>query len=224
MLREINDGGGRGIYDTNPRDEGTDLEHWEGRLDVNHMTMVGHSYGATLALQTLKGGPSETLPFEGAIILDPGKQSGPLNDDVRVPALVIHSNSWSKTHSVFFGRPHFEVVRELVEGIIKRGRHAWFVTSLGTSHPSVTDAPLIEPLLLSWTTGATIDVRRGVDEYVEISEDFLRFQHTGRKTGLLEVPVTHPTYDNKGTRWKSDMATMPGEYARYWQVHVAPDP
>jgi len=49
------------------------------------------------------------------------------------------------------------------------------MTSLGTSHPSVTDAPLLEPFLLSFTTGASIDVYQGLRQYVHVAEDFLAF-------------------------------------------------
>jgi len=221
VLREINAGSGDMVFKNNPRTEGSDLDQWTGCLNVEEMTVGGHSYGATGALQTLRGGPSTALPFKGAIILDPGKSSGPLNDDVRVPILIVHSNSWSKKHSIFYGQPHFEVVRELAQNVLKRGHAAWFATSLGTTHPSVTDAPLIEPMLLSWTTGAKIDVREGVEQYVKVSEQFLRFQRTGEKTGLLKLPITHPQYqdDERSTELKEK---MPEEYRKCWQVHMAP--
>lgn len=151
------------------------------------------------------------------LILYRGKHSGPLNTDIDVPTMVIHSNSWSSAHSIFFGRPHFDVVKELVEGVAKRGKAAWFMTSLGTSHPSVTDAPLIEPTLLSWTTGSTIDVKEGLHQYVGVSLEFLQYQRTGRATGLLAQPVTNPKYkDGTGD------VSLPKEFRKYWQIHVAP--
>jgi len=85
----------------------------------------------------------------------------------------------------------------------------------------VTDAPLIEPMLLSWTTGSTIDVRDGVDVYVKVSEEFLQFQRTGQKTGLLAQHVTHPEYVEHGSSKELD-EKMPEEYQKYWQIHVAP--
>jgi platelet-activating factor acetylhydrolase len=88
---------------------------------------------------------------------------------------------------------------------------------VGTSHPSVTDAPLIEPLLLHWTTGATIDAHQGVREYVEVSQSFLRYQNTGETTGLLAECVTHPEYNVPDSNH-----TLPETYRKYWQVHVAP--
>lgn len=139
-----------------------------------------------------------------------------------MPLLIIHSNSWSATHSLFYGRPHFSVVKSLVANVTSStGKAAWFLTSLGTSHPSVTDAPLIEPLLLSWTTGATIDVQEGVREYVRASSEFLAYQHTGKRTGLLAQPVSHEEYRDRKERGGKDV--LEERYRRYWEVHVAPE-
>lgn len=46
-----------------------------------------------------------------------------------MPLLVVHSHSWSSAHSLFSGRPHFDVVRDRVEQVKARGWAAWFVTS-----------------------------------------------------------------------------------------------
>lgn len=94
---------------------------------------------------------------------------------------------------------------------------------VGTSHPSVTDAPLIEPILLSWTTGSTIPVQEGVNVYVEAAEQFLLYQKTGKRTGLLNQPVTHPTYNEPIGEGKMDR-NVPEEVKKYWQIHVAPAP
>jgi platelet-activating factor acetylhydrolase len=128
VLRRLNDGGGEKIHLQNSRHEGRDLGEWTGRLSKN-TTIGGHSFGATLAMQVLKGGSSDLLPFGGAVALDPGKQSGQLNSDIRVPTLILHSNSWSKQRSIFFGRPHFDVVKDIVQSVLKRGKDAWFMTS-----------------------------------------------------------------------------------------------
>lgn len=171
-----------------------------------------------------------------------GKNSGPLNHEVSVPILVVHSNSWSSRHSVFHGRPHFDVVRDLVEQVNERGPKAWFMTScksafrgylflsilahdqflVGTTHPSVTDAPLIEPMLLSWTTGSTIDVKEGLSQYVRVTMEFLDFLKTGQVAGVLSEPPMSKTYshypwENTAERKVSD------DISQFWQVHVAPE-
>lgn len=193
---------------------------------MERVVMAGHSYGATLALQALKGAPSEKLPFVGGIILDPGKQSGPLNDDVRVPIVIIHSQSWSAKHSMFHGRPHFEVVKELVEKVNRKEpnkapKYGWFLTAKGTTHPTVTDAPLIEPFLLAWTTGATINAQEGVLQYVKVCEEFMEYLEDGHRRGILGEDVTHPTYneDIRDERRKEEIAV---NISKYWQIHVSP--
>ncbi|KAH9819317.1 Platelet-activating factor acetylhydrolase, isoform II [Teratosphaeria destructans] len=224
VLRMINDGQGHNVFKNNPRAEGSGLAQWRSRLNMDRVVVGGHSYGATLALQTLKGGPKPERPFVAAIILDPGKQSGPLNTDISVPILVIHSDSWSKKHTIFHGRPHFDVVKEIVQRVLEtKHQYAWFMTARGTTHPSVTDAPLIEPLLLSWTTGATIPVKEGVKQYVKVTDEFMRFLEDGHRHGILGEEVTHPEYD-KDIRDKARKQAMieKGDVEKYWQIHVAP--
>ena len=220
VLDDINAGRGDEVYNDNARSEGKDLGQWTGQLNMSQVTIAGHSFGATLALQTLKDAPSAKLPLHGCIALDPGKSSGQLNTDINVPTMIIHSNSWSSKHSVFFGRPHFDVVKELAQSVLDKGLGSWFLTSLGTSHPSVTDAPLIEPLLLSWTTGATIDVKEGVEQYVKATEEFLQYQHTGKvsDSGLLAQNVSHEEYKDP----EGNTSGLDKRFRKYWEVHVAP--
>lgn len=95
------------------------------------------------------------------------------------------------------------------------------MTARATSHPSVTDAPLIEPLLLSWTTGATVDVREGVMMYVKASHEFMQFLQDGHRRGVLAEEVTHPEYDND-IRDDDRKKDMNPEIEKHWQIHVAP--
>ncbi|KYK58910.1 hypothetical protein DCS_00037 [Drechmeria coniospora] len=214
LLDTINAGNASDVAASNSRPEGRTLHAWTSRLDLTRLTLGGHSYGATLALQALARAP---FPVAGGIVLDPGKSSGPLNPNASVPILVVHSDSWSRQPSLFFGRPHFDVVRRLVRGILNRTGAAWFVTALGTSHPSVSDAPLIEPLLLRWATGASMDAREALKGYVAVSVDFLRFLRTGKPEGLLAEPVTHDTYAS----WVSEERMQSFQLARLWKIHVS---
>jgi platelet-activating factor acetylhydrolase len=235
ILKQINAGHGAWTLAQNPYHEGSDLPNWASRLNTHAMIMAGHSYGATTTLQALRGGPTDARPFAAAIALDPGKQSGPLNRDIHVPLLVVHSNSWSSRRSVFYGRPHFDTVRDIVVANNARGNPSWFMTSIGTSHPSVTDAPLLEPWLLSFTTGATIDVYQGLRQYVHVAEDFLAFVAGGEVRGLMAEKAEFPEYDHGAVLGMGkpgqggDKGVVEdlkqGEWAdwrRYWQLHVSP--
>lgn len=227
VLRELNSGNGRDVFDSNYRKEGQSLAAFEKRLDFTHLTIAGHSFGATGAMQALKSANKTTAtrswnnPAVGGIILDPGKSSGRLNPDIDVPLLVVHSDSWSKTHAIFFGAPHFDTVKNIASEVLNRTGATWFMTSLKTSHPSITDAPLIEPLLLSWTTGATINVKEGLREYVRVSLEFLTFLKNGERKGVLDIGVTHEQYGND-TRTDLQKEKMDPKTSRYWEVHVAP--
>lgn len=211
------------------------LSGWQGRLDLSLLTIAGHSYGATGALQaltttTLPSSPKKDSDEEekekkvkakAGIILDPGKSSGPLNNETTQPLLIIHSNSWSRAHSLFHGRPHFDTVRDLARAANKAGPVAWFLTSIGTSHPSVTDAPLLEPLLLAWTTGASLDVRQALGEYVRASVEFLDAVLDDKDKGpLLKEPVTHEEYG----KWvsKEREKEFSKDLAKLWEIHVSP--
>ncbi|KAK2000720.1 PAF-acetylhydrolase family member [Colletotrichum falcatum] len=221
VLQGLHAGKGSAVFASNARKEGRGLAEWGGRLNLSQTVIAGHSFGATGALQALRGATSAKNPAVGGIILDPGKSSGMLNTDIDVPILVIHSDSWSKKITPFFGRPHFDTVRDMARDVLGRVGSSWFVTSLRTSHPSVTDAPLIEPLLLRWTTGATIDVHRGLKEYVRVSREFMDFLRDGSRGGVLSEDVTHEEY-GKDIMTDEQRRRMPKETTQYWQIHVAP--
>ena len=72
---------------------------------------------------------------------------------------------------MFSGRPHVDIVRGNIEHVsLARGKSAWLMKAQGPKHSSVTDTPLLEPELLSWATGSTVDPLGGFDQYVEAAE------------------------------------------------------
>ncbi|OJJ08189.1 hypothetical protein ASPVEDRAFT_203577 [Aspergillus versicolor CBS 583.65] len=221
VLRMLANGEGEDVFRHNARGEGAHLSEWQGRLNIDQIILAGHSYGATGTLRTCLGAPSPPLPIAGCVALDPGKSSGPLNDDIAVPLLIIHSQSWSRKFSVFMGRPHFDVVKELAQKCLRRTGAAWFMTSLGTSHPSCTDAPVIQPLLLGWATGATIAADEGVTQYVRRIQEFVYYVLTGEATGLLAQGETHTCYHESAlVPWTKVYG--PRDWTKDWQIHVAP--
>lgn len=226
VIRLLDEGQGDQISKQNPRGEGEDLAGWKGRLDLDSMFVGGHSFGAVSALRALRTAPSSALPFKGGIVLDPGKESGPLNTEIDVPIVIINSDSWSSKHSIFFGRPHFDVVRDIAEKVLKHNIPAWFLTSMNTTHPSCTDAPVIAPTMLSWATGSTVDAKEGVMMYIQTSWDFMRFiaEEKMPKHSILAEGVSHRKYDIKKDGIKEDVKSRwkANGWNDMWQVHVAP--
>jgi len=215
---------------SNSRHEGTGAGlssgTWTSRLNTSLTILAGHSYGATGALQALKtpssSSSSKNQPplFAAGILLDPGKSSGPLNNAISVPILIIHSQSWSASPSTFSptGRPHFDTVRDIATSLNSRGVPAWFLTSMGTSHASVTDAPIIEPGLMKRVTGASVGGLEGVRGYIGVSEEFgafLRGKGKGKGKGVLGLGVT-------GEEFKVGDPGVVVEGRGRWQVHVCP--
>lgn len=187
------------------------------RLDMSAVTVAGHSYGATGALQALKNAPSEEMPINGAIALDPGKGSGPLNDQIDVPTLVMQSGEWTEKQVEFYGQGwHFDVVLE----VVKKAKTGWFMTLGGSAHPSCTDAPLIVPWIMKLATGTTLDGQTALREYIDVSVDFLDYLRHGRRNGLLKSGVSSPAgpIGDSGKRGK-----VKGSAGADWEIHVVPD-
>jgi platelet-activating factor acetylhydrolase len=216
LFKRLNDGDGSSIENLKPESPESALPGFKNRLNLDAVTVIGHSYGATGVLQALKNAPSKESPWNGGLALDPGKESGPLNKDIDVPLLVFQSGEWTEKQVDFYSQgQHFDVVRKLVQSM-KKG---WFMTLAGTAHPSCTDAPLIVPWIMKMVTGTTLDPRIALKEYIDVSVEFLEFLQNGRQTGVLKSPVTSPKgpLGEKGARGK-----VQGKEGADWEIHVVP--
>jgi platelet-activating factor acetylhydrolase len=216
LFGRLNAGGGNDIVNLKPHSPEESLPTFENRLDLDAVTVAGHSYGATGILQALKSAHSEETPINGGIALDPGKASGPLNEDIDVPLLVMQSGEWTEKQVEFYGQGlHFDVVKKLVQNV----KNGWFMTLPGTAHPSCTDAPLIVPWIMKLVLGTTLDPRVALGEYIDVSVEFLDFLRTGRKKGILKSNVTSP----KGPLGDAEKrGKVMGKEGADWEVHVVP--
>lgn len=208
----------RGIQLRNLKPESPEsaVPGFQDRLDMSAVTVAGHSYGATGALQALKNAPDNEIPINGAIALDPGKESGPLNDEIKVPTLVLQSGEWTEKQVEFYGQGwHFNVVRELVA----KAKTGWFMTLGGSAHPSCTDAPLIVPGIMRLVTGTTLDAGTALREYIDVSVDFLEYLRHGKKSRLLASKVSSPD-GPLGDEEKRDK--VQGSAGADWEIHVIP--
>ncbi|CAG5183573.1 uncharacterized protein ALTATR162_LOCUS10648 [Alternaria atra] len=192
------------------------LPGFKNRLNLSAVTVGGHSYGATGVMQALKSAGSKAMPINGGVALDPGKGSGPLNKDIDVPVLVMQSGEWTEKQTDFYGQGwHFNVVK----GIIENVKVGWFMTLMGTAHPSCTDAPLIVPWIMKLVTGTTLNSKDALHEYIDTSVAFLEYLRTGEKKGVLESGVTN---DEGPFHRVTPRETVKGPHGANWEVHVVP--
>ncbi|RYO55352.1 hypothetical protein AA0113_g9066 [Alternaria arborescens] len=192
------------------------LPGFKNRLNLSAVTVGGHSYGATGVMQALKSAGSKEMSINGGVALDPGKGSGPLNKDIDVPILVMQSGEWTEKQTGFYGQGwHFNVVKEIIENV----KEGWFMTLMGTAHPSCTDAPLIVPWIMKLVTGTTLNSKDALHEYIDTSVAFLEYLRTGEKKGVIESGVTN---DEGPFHRVTPRETVKGPHGADWEVHVVP--
>ncbi|KAF2738649.1 hypothetical protein EJ04DRAFT_486123 [Polyplosphaeria fusca] len=216
LFKLLNAGHGDLMRNLKPDSPRTALPSFKNRLNMSAVTVAGHSYGATGAMQALKNAPRDTMPINGGIALDPGKESGPLNADIDIPLLVMQSGQWTEKQTQFYDQGwHFDVVRRIVGGV----KEGWFMTLAGSAHPSCTDAPLIVPWIMRLATGTTLDAKVALKEYIDVSVAFLEYLREGEKAGVLGGGVT----SEKGPLGdKEERGKVEGRFGAEWEVHVVP--
>jgi len=219
VLQSINNGLGQAVYNNNSRNEGKTLSSWQNHLDLKHLVMGGHSFGATLALQVLS---DPSVPANGGLTFDPGKSSGPLNSDFNQSVVIPDSEAWSAEPSEFYGKQHFEVVKSIAQSSLNKTGAGWFMTLLGTSHTSISDAPLLIGSLLSLFDPTSSNVTLGnaeanIQQYVNVSADFFEFLVNGSNSGVLASGITTPEFEIINPNATNVAGIFDG-----WEVHVAP--
>lgn len=124
LFAQLNDGDAP-VVNLKPDSPREALPGFKNRLDLSEITIAGHSYGATGVLQALKLSGPKGSTINGGIALDPGKGSGSLNGDIKVPLLVMQSGEWTEKQADFYGQGwQFDVVKKIVENV----RGGWFMT------------------------------------------------------------------------------------------------
>ena len=219
VLKAINNGQGQQIYQNNSRGEGQTLSSWKSRLDFNNLVMGGHSFGATLALQALS---DSQISAKAGLTFDPGKSSGPLNSNFNQSVLIPDSEAWSAEPAEFYGQQHFDVVEGIAQSALNRTGASWFMTLLGTSHTSITDAPILVGSLLGFFDPTSLNVTLGspesnIQQYVDVSTEFFQFLINGSRSGVLASGVTSPDFIPINLNATNAEGAFHG-----WEVHVAP--
>lgn len=204
VLREINDGHGKMIADRNLRQrpykgssshglQGVDWSQWKDRMQMHHVTMAGHSFGAATTVEVLRSHGRFDYVSQGIIYDIWGAGTRPADDDrpehrISAPILAINSEAFTYWPSNF----------ELVESVIKEAQTepipspSWLMTLRGTVHISQSDFSLLYPNICSLFLKMVANPRRALDLNVNASLEFLD------QTLPRELAQVNRAYKNEG--------------------------
>lgn len=154
---------------------GVDWKAWRGRIDLDHVTACGHSFGAATVVEMLRNGGRFQQYTQGLIYdLWGGGTRPPAEENphhrIQAPILAINSEAFTYWPS------NFETVDSLVDEAQTEPSPApaWLMTVRGTVHISQSDFPLLYPHLCSLFLKAVASPRRALDINVNASLEFLR--------------------------------------------------
>lgn len=141
VLSQLNDGEGEALASSSTRtvDARAKLSDWKGRLDLNNLWALGHSFGGATSIELIRR--PDTI-FTHALVLDPWLEpvakagQGPA---LQKPLFVINSEAFT------IWRGNFDAVRQLVQESHRNSGKGWLMTMTKTVHTDFSDFPLLMP-------------------------------------------------------------------------------
>lgn len=204
IIRAINDGRGRNIAAKNLRKagamgasphglKGVDWICWQGRINTDQATMLGHSFGAATTVEILRH--SDRFPWvKQGILLDiwsaPVKPASDLEHRIKSPILGINSEAF------MYWEENLDTAQSLCREAENSGVLSWLMTIHGTVHMAQSDFCLLYPRLAALFLKQTLKPQRAIDLNVSASLEFLShvmpqplapFYHSFQNMKLLEL-------------------------------------
>ncbi|KAK6849504.1 hypothetical protein PG995_013337 [Apiospora arundinis] len=195
VLNLMNDGQGDLVAKSNLRKkgnigssskglEGVDWPEWTGRMFLDRVTIMGHSFGGATSVQICR--ETERFPWVGqGILLDAWGPATPVIDEtnknrVQRPVLAIGSEAF------MHWQDNFERMVGIGEETRGSGSPCWMMTIKGSTHLSQTDFAVLYPTWMSWLGKTLVNPRRAIYLTVNSSLEFLkRTLPESQKTGNL---------------------------------------
>ncbi|KAH7375231.1 platelet-activating factor acetylhydrolase [Plectosphaerella cucumerina] len=190
ILGEINSGRGESVAESNMRKKGfvgssskgligIDWDEWSGRMLLDNVTMMGHSFGGATVIQCLR---TRSLTWVGqGIALDAwGPATPELSEDVgRIskPLLAVGSETFM----------HWQANFDRLVGLCEEAREekpdalAWMMTIRGSTHLSQTDFAVVYSGWMDILAKNMVDPLRALYLTAATSLEFLK----------LTLPATH---------------------------------
>lgn len=153
--------------------DGIEWSDWKGRLSLENVTAMGHSFGGATTVQILR--LNDDFPWVGhGILLDawgpatPGLRPGRVEQGITKPLLSIGSEAFM----------HWSENYKKVEGICKEAKQngalSWMMTVRGSTHMSQTDFAVLFPKWMDLFIKTLIHPQRGIYLTVEPTLEFLK--------------------------------------------------
>lgn len=152
--------------------DGVNWREWAGRMSLENVTIMGHSFGGATATQVCRQG--DRFPWVGqGILLDAWGPAVPvlgehMQDRVKRPILAIGSEAFMHWQA------NFERVASICRETHENGLPCWMMTIKGSTHLSQTDFAVLYPHWMSWLAKTVIHPRRALGLTVGSTLEFLK--------------------------------------------------
>ncbi|KAK4157825.1 platelet-activating factor acetylhydrolase, isoform II-domain-containing protein [Chaetomidium leptoderma] len=162
--------------------DGIDWQDWAGRLDLESVTMMGHSFGGATTVQALR---SDKLTWiTQGILLDPWGPATPEcteQKSVHKPVLSVGSEAfmhWAE---------NFDCVEQVCREAREAGTLSWMTTIRGSTHLSQTDFGVLYPNWMSLLMKTIVDPERAIYLTVSSALEFLKLTLPRTQTRFAEA-------------------------------------
>lgn len=153
--------------------DGINWSDWKGRLSLQSVTVMGHSFGGATTVQILR--LNDDFPWVGqGILLDawgpatPEVQPGRAEQRITKPLLSIGSEAF------MHWRENYSKVVDICREAKQNSALSWMMTVRGSTHMSQTDFAVLFPRWMDLFIKTLIHPQRGIYLTVEPTLEFLK--------------------------------------------------
>ena len=214
VIRRINDGRGDDVADNNLRIPGAfgassrglggvDWHDWKSRMNMDQVTMLGHSFGAATTIEILRNKDRFQWVKQG-IIYDiwgaPVKPASDTEHRINTPLLGINSEAF------MYWQENLDTAISLCREAEEQGALSWLMTVRGTVHLSQSDFCVLYPRLVALLLKQTLKPQRAIDINISASLEFL--------TSVMPQPLApfHRSFLDRHTLGRAALTELPTEH------------
>ena len=148
-----------------------DWASWKDRVDVENVTLAGHSFGSATVVEALRQ-KNRFSHTKQAIIYDlwgmPLHKIDQLKEHpLTIPLLCVASEAF------MYWPANFDIMQSVCEEVARGDKACWLVTIRGSSHISTSDFGILYPFLSTYLLKTTMGATRIIDLSIDVAFEFL---------------------------------------------------